>query len=173
MNALEVPALVKMIASIWPNAPKYTADHMEAFYAVLEPCAPDAVKAALVSLSREGRPFPPNAGELYQRVQDLIAPTPDATAAWAEVMAWVRGHGYIDPPQADSFSHRAVWVALERVGYETLCLSERDDEGVWFAHFRRCYEGAVTDVRLAEPRSELGAGDVDKAIEAIVRREVS
>jgi len=170
MNVTEVPALVKTIASLWPNAPTYTEAHLEAFYAVLEPVPSDAVRAALVSLSREGRPFPPNAGELYRRSEDLVAPTPDATAAWAEVIAWVRAHGRMDPPTPESFSHPAVWDALNRCGYGTLCASGADDEKVWFAHFRRCYEAAVTDSRLAEPRAVLGAGAVRAALESIVHR---
>lgn len=161
MEREDTAALVAIITALWPNAPEYHAEHIEAFHLLLGDCDPEGVKRALASLAREGGAFPPNAGQVYRRYADLTDPIPDWGEAWGEVIGWVRSHGYVDPPTQDSFSHPAVYVALKRIGYQELCESATADAGVWQGHFRRIYDGAVASVGHAPDRAAIAAAHME------------
>lgn len=168
MTRKDIAALIAIIATVWPNAPQYREEHAEAFLWILDKCEAEDVKNALAAYIKEDNAFPPNAGQLYARVQSIVDPTPDHGAAWQEALHWVHSHGRYDPPTPDSFSHPAIFVAVNRIGYEALCNSSVSDEGVWQGHFRRIYEGATKDHRLAPDRARLAARDMENpfAIEA-------
>lgn len=155
MNVEEIPALVAIITALWPNAPKYRREHMEAFHLLLGNCETEGVKRALASIAAEGGAFPPNAGQLLHRYSEIMDPVPDWGTAWQEAIGWVRAHGYPSPPNPDSFSHPAVYIAVERIGYQELCLSKASSAEVWMGHFRRIYEAAVKDVALAPDRAQV------------------
>lgn len=157
MNRKDVAALVAIIATIWPNAPQYRSEHAEAFLWILEDCDAEDVKRALAAYVKEDQAFPPNAGQLYKRVADITDPVPEWGAAWQEALDWVHKHGWPDPPKPDSFSHRAIYVAVMRIGYEELCQSKTSEAGVWQGHFRRIYDGAKNDHKLAPARAEVEA----------------
>lgn len=157
MTREEVVQLVEVIAGLWPNAPRYQANHMKGFYLLLKDCELEQVEAALAAIAAEGEAFPPVAGQIYKRVMDISDPTPEWGAAWQEALDWVRKHGWPDPPKPDSFSHPAIYVAVMRIGYEELCQSKTSEAGVWQGHFRRIYDGAKKDHTLAPARAQVEA----------------
>lgn len=159
MTAQDAQKLVAAWRVLWPSAPWRAEDMrlvLSMWAAVMSDIEYSEAEAVIVSMSRDGRTFPPSPGEIVQAVLDLRdvrdgTAAPGIDLAMAEVQHYVRTRGERRGPP-DAWSHPAVAAAVRAIGWHALCSSDSPD--TTRAHFMRAYEsarGRITAERRMTP----------------------
>lgn len=155
MTHAEVHDIIAAWRLLWPSA-QWRAENMKLAIEVWEKVMTDIdyreAEAVIVEHSRSGAQFPPNPGEIVERVIELReqrdgTAAPSLDVALSEVQFYVRHRGLRRPP--DKWSHPAVANAVRAIGWPALC--EMSD--TTRAHFLRVYgearERVVTEQRMS------------------------
>lgn len=88
--------------------------------------------------------FPPSIAEIRQKCTQRLNPIiTDWGAAWEEVQNAMRRYGYYREEEAMASLSRLTAVAVRRMGFRNLCMSENPVADR--AHFQRMYEGMVKE----------------------------
>ena len=117
----------KALAVLEDAYPRYTLEPrvVRTWYAILGDLEPDLLKAAVLQIASENRPFLPAPGEVRQCAFDLVerhSNFPTAWDAWAEVCKRIGDHGYVRMPE---FTHPLIKHTVDCVGgWLQLCWSE-------------------------------------------------
>jgi len=83
--------------------------------------------------------FPPTIAEMRESIATVQYPSlPDAGDAWGEVNDAIRNYGYYRQAEALASMREPVRLAVERMGWRDLCMSENGMADR--AHFLRIYE---------------------------------
>ena len=171
MNELEFG---KALAVLEDAYPRYTLEPrvVRTWYAILGDLEPDLLKAAVLQIVSEGRPFLPAPGEVRQCAFDLLdrqSDVPTAWNAWAEVSRRFGTHGHSRLPE---FSHPLIKRAVDSVGgWREICMSTNAVADR--ARFVQAYEALAkrerAQVRMlpaVREALELAGGERRQAIEA-------
>lgn len=124
MNELEFG---KALAVLEDAYPRYTLEPrvVRTWYAILGDLDPDLLKAAVLQIASEDRPFLPAPGEVRQCAFDLVerhSNFPTAWDAWSEVCKRIGDNGYVRVPE---FTHPLIKRTVDCVGgWLQLCWSE-------------------------------------------------
>lgn len=116
----------KALAVLEDAYPRYTLEPrvIRTWYAILGDLEPDLLKAAVLQIASENRPFLPAPGEVRQCAFDLVerhSNFPTAWDAWAEVTKRFGTHGHASLPE---FSHPLIKRTVDGVGgWRELCMS--------------------------------------------------
>ena len=117
----------KALAVLEDAYPRYTLEPrvVRTWYAILGDLDPELLKAAVLQIASENRPFLPAPGEVRQCAFDLVdrqSDVPTAWDAWSEVCKRFGTHGHARLPE---FSHPLIKRAIDGVGgWRMLCMSE-------------------------------------------------
>lgn len=117
----------KALAVLEDAYPRYTLEPrvVKTWYAILGDLEPDLLKAAVLQIASENRPFLPAPGEVRQCAFDLVerhSNFPTAWDAWAEVCKRIGDNGYVSVPE---FTHPLIKRTVDAVGgWLQLCWSE-------------------------------------------------
>jgi hypothetical protein len=124
----EIAKLFGLIASLYPrdNAFVSASDAtVIAWYKILADMPYDLAESALqrhASLS----PFPPSIAEIRS---GAIKPALPPDVAYGLVMDAIKQHGYYHAKAAKESLPPEVWAVVERMGWESLCMSETPEVG--------------------------------------------
>jgi len=116
----------KALAVLEDAYPRYTLEPrvVRTWYAILGDLDPNLLKAAVLQIASENRPFLPAPGEVRQCAFDLVerqSDVPTAWDAWAEVTKRFGTHGHSRLPE---FSHPLIRRTVDGVGgWRELCMS--------------------------------------------------
>ena len=116
----------KALAVLEDAYPRYTLEPrvVRTWYAILGDLDPNLLKAAVLQVASENRPFLPAPGEVRQCAFDLLdrqSDVPTAWDAWAEVTKRFGTHGHARLPE---FSHPLIKRTVDGVGgWRELCMS--------------------------------------------------
>jgi hypothetical protein len=155
MEANQVPGLMALVASYWPQ---WTLDDDRAesaaiaWHRMLDEVEYAAAVAAVDSLAADGREFAPVVGVIRRRAIELSnPPIPDLDEAWGDVLARVGARGFREGP--GDFDHPAVADAVRSLGWWRLCYD--DNPSALMAQFRDAYRpiAARYSARLHLPPS--------------------
>jgi len=109
----------------------------------------EQVKAAVTSLYRDGREWPPNSAHIRNRILELSHGSVTEGEAWELLQRAVRKFGHAADDKANEWlaeQDPIVAEAVQRLGYRDYCLSNLDDQTTWRAQFRRIFEQAGEQV---------------------------
>jgi len=114
------------------------AEAVEVWAVMLSDVSFDTAKLALQRLIATNK-FPPSIAEMRESIAAIIyTPLPDSGDAWGEVIAAIREYGYYRQSEALASMREPVRMAVQRMGWRELCMSENDMADR--AHFLRIYE---------------------------------
>ena len=117
----------KALAVLEDAYPRYTLEPrvVRTWYAILGDLDADLLKAAVLQIASENRPFLPAPGEVRQCAFNLVdqqSGVPTAWDAWAEVTRRFGTHS--DDRSLPDFSHPLIRQAVDAVGgWRVLCMS--------------------------------------------------
>lgn len=132
MKRDEMAQIIVVMGKVWPNMriPESTAEAAlmrDAWFRVLGDFESDVVMASVDWFSNEAREFPPNPGQLADRVRSMLDPldvVPDVDQALVEIRAAIGACGRSGSP---SWSHPAIAAAVASIGWRNLCDSTNQD----------------------------------------------
>lgn len=165
--------IAALMTDLWPFHP-LPRNAVATFFAELEDLDAVSVQAAVRAINRDGKEFPPNAGQIRAKASDLGRPAATFEHVWAEIHRAVRSFGW--PRAAEALRSLAeVPFALDLVsamgGWVAVCSAGPDearptDPGVWRAQAEHAFK-ALTAQRRDD---EALAGLPGLRAEAAVRR---
>lgn len=155
--------LVSEMALRWPQADLPEAT-VAVWFSDVQHLDATVARAAMVSLARDGREWPPTGGMIAARAAELgVSAAPVAGEAWELLQAAVRRFGGMREAEALAWlgeQSPAVAVAVRRFGFAAYCRSEQP-AGVarsqFTAVYREVLEGVKREARyrgLPMPRGE-------------------
>jgi len=134
------------IQARWPNR-EIPRESIAIWFDDLREFEVERVKAAIRSLYRDEREWPPNGAQIRGRIGELGSDDPDEGEAWRLVKSALMKHGVYDWPAFYSALERrspALAVAARRYGFEPDgYLTEQ--EGIVRAQFRDIYRGVRSE----------------------------
>ena len=146
---------------------------MELWFRQLEDISFKTASAALskwVSLNR----WSPAISDLREMASEIEqGELPDWGAAWETVIRAIANHGSYDPAGAFAAMDDVTRTAVQRIGWETICMSE--DISIERANFRMIYEAEAKrkkrDAQIPPRVAQLTAGMQLKRIDDMIRGE--
>lgn len=109
--------------------------------------------------------FPPSIAEIREKCTARLSPmVSDWGEAWEEVQRAVRHYGYYREEEALASLSRLTVVAVRRMGFRNLCMSENPIADR--AHFQRMYEGMVKEEKRQTQLPEFVSTERSRLIKA-------
>lgn len=143
MSGEEWARIVKVITANWPHQLP-PVDSLDKWGSDLEDLEAGHVLAGVEALYRDGREFPPNGGQIREKVRELEQrEEPDHGEAWAMAMTAVGKFGWYEKDEALPWlEERSVLVAeaVRRFGYRDLCMFDLADVSIVRAQFREIFK---------------------------------
>lgn len=146
-DSSEIAQVLSFLAAAYPRF-EVKADTVRAYCAMLADVPIDDLRRAAVWCIANSQWFPA-VSELRAAIAETAEDrAPDADEAWNQVLREIRRVGSWGNPE---FSHSAITMAVEGVGWKDICMS--DKIGVERAHFLKAYE--TTTARHRQERISL------------------
>ena len=143
MTQKETSVLLGMLRVAYPRfyaeiSPEDVTASVSTWTMMLSDTTLEVATAALQRLIATSK-FPPTIAEMRESIAAVQYPTlPDAGDAWGEVNDAIRNYGYYRQAEALASMREPVHLAVERMGWRDLCMSENGMADR--AHFLRIYE---------------------------------
>lgn len=117
---------------------------MRLYVEMLSDIPPQILEAAVKKLIMTNK-FLPSIAEIRETaygIKGTISGTaaPDESEAWGEVVKAIWSVGYYGKPK---FSHEAITVAVNNIGWQDICMTTNDGMNTLRAQFRRAYQLAA------------------------------
>ena len=143
MTQKKVAYLLSILRAAYPRfyydvSPEDLKISVETWAAMLSDTSLEVATIALQRLIATSK-FPPTIAEMRESISAVIHPTlPDSGDAWGEVIRAINHYGYYRPEEALASMREPVRLAVKRMGWRDLCMSENGMADR--AHFLRIYE---------------------------------
>lgn len=141
MSKEEFQVLVKAMKAVWSD-PKFIPDQyaFELWYAMLKDLPYEAATAALHEYILTEK-YPPTVSDIRKRATKMLSEEiPDSGKAWEMARKAVHKFGYMRADEAVASLDPVTGEAVRRMGFQTMCDSSADEQGVTRAQFMRIYE---------------------------------
>lgn len=117
---------------------------MRLYVEMLSDIPPQILEAAVKKLIMTNK-FLPSIAEIRETaygIKGTISGTaaPDESEVWGEVVKAIWSVGYYGKPK---FSHEAITVAVNNIGWQDICMTTNDGMNTLRAQFRRAYQLAA------------------------------
>lgn len=136
MTRDELRSILERVEAHWPHRP-VTDGTAAVWWEELHELPGSAVLAAVRSIARSGREFPPAPGHVLAEIADQTTAAPDFDQAWEQILQAIRRHGHQRALAA--LKHPAVLELARSIGVRDLALTQTDQLGTWHAQARERY----------------------------------
>lgn len=132
MNPADLTEIITIMGTYWPHMRlpddvEHARLFRDAWFKILGEFDRDTVAATIEWFANERREFPPNPGQIADRVRSMLDPcdvVPDVDQALVEIRAAIGAHGRTGTP---SWSHDAIAAAVAAIGWRNICDSTNQD----------------------------------------------
>lgn len=143
-------------------------NRLRLYVEMLSDIPPSILEAAVKKLIMTNK-FLPSIAEIRETaygIKGTISGTaaPNESEAWHEVVKAIQSVGYYGIPE---FSHEAITVAVNNIGWQDICRTLNDDVGMLRAQFRRAYQLAVERRKDNRDNEVLGISPNNERLKAL------